>query len=174
MLEEPDPLRTALNWDVAIQIERAVAKFEVAWRKGSLTEIEWVLRQNTTVPARELFCALLETELELRRLNGETPDPARWTERFPQWSLETERILAQSLPGETHAENRTNPLPRIGAEFGRYRILREVGRGAMGIVFQAEVLVGDVAEHESGSADNPCTRSQARFRDNRNQPICQA
>ncbi len=144
MLEETAQQRTALNWDVALQIERAAAEFEAAWRQGRPHEIAEVLQQNSAIPARELFCALAETELELRRLDGEMPDAVKWSERFPQWNREIEAIV-RSIESESSTEARISPILQAGAEFGRYRILKEIGRGAMGIVFQAEVIVSDTA-----------------------------
>lgn len=140
MSEQPEQLRPALNWDVALQIERAVSEFEASWRKGGSTEIEQVLERHSSVPARELFCALLETELELRQLNREAPSPQKWEERFPQWHPEIGLIFTQSQSVELLTESNFSPLPKAGGEFGRYRIRREVGRGAMGVVFEAEMI----------------------------------
>jgi serine/threonine protein kinase/formylglycine-generating enzyme required for sulfatase activity len=121
------------------------------------------------------FTALLKAELEcLATRSQSAPDTAQWESRFPQYTELIKKITPQStrtLPAPPSPPTRTSQkqhpdneqrLP-IPAAIGKYKVTRELGRGAFGIVYLAKdpQLDIDVAVKIPHSPSAATTKNQS-------------
>jgi serine/threonine protein kinase/tetratricopeptide (TPR) repeat protein len=101
----------------------------------------------TAEAALESLVARVVDEFLERQRRGEQPDPAEYAARYPQATAVLREVLAalrliglSSAPGPGGASG--PPLAEgAGADtLGDFRLIREIGRGGMGIVYEAEQL----------------------------------
>jgi serine/threonine-protein kinase len=99
---------------------------------------------NTTASERDPFEAVAEDFLSRWRA-GEEPSVLEYVERYPELANQIRELFpalvlmekhrpADKAPADTAETWRSATVP---AELGEYRLLREVGRGGMGVVYEA-------------------------------------
>jgi serine/threonine protein kinase len=124
--------------------------------EGRPVRLEWYLEAFPELGTVETISPeLILAEYEVRRRTGDSADLAKLLERFPHQAEELRRLIAQQVEqstslsvlgrlGEMIAKARFNPLslargakaaPTLTRRFGRYRIIKELGRGSMGAVY---------------------------------------
>jgi hypothetical protein len=147
--------RPALVEMVKIDLERR-------WRRGQRVKLESYVKMLPELGALDgLPADFLLAEYEARRECGAPVDLAEFARRFPRQADELSLLVGRSRdqddgrtsldtagPGDHGTDPRDSPTPPppsrrapdpdpLPERIGRYRILRELGRGAMGAVYLA-------------------------------------
>jgi serine/threonine protein kinase len=140
--------------NVFAQIEAICSKFRRDWKSGARPSIEGCLEGVSAEAQGNLFRNLLHIELDARRRAAEQPMSDAYLRRFPTFARlirqeffeSTMMSLAEANAapgpgGAVKAEDLTTSfsIPSAG-RLGEYRLLRELGRGGFGVVYEAKHL----------------------------------
>src|SRR5262245_48367589 len=99
-----------------------------------------------TVPESRDYGLLekLADEFAERHRRGERPTVEEYAERYPALAADLRELLPAMVElekvQEVMAPEAPTPPPDGERLFGDFRLLREIGRGGMGIVYEAEQL----------------------------------
>jgi eukaryotic-like serine/threonine-protein kinase len=131
------------------QIIDACAELEKRHDSGDYCQAEEYLKRYPSISHTiSSVLELIYAEYRARRRTGKEGLPAEWYARFPQWQDELRRLFEVDsaleganpslLPDQASAPSQTQ-APTAGATcFGRYSMVRLIGRGAMGVVYEVE------------------------------------
>ena len=122
------------------QVESLCFKFHAELAAGKQPRIEAYLNETPSGSREMLLRNLLLCEYRYSQQNGESLDVEQYVDRFPEFASSARCMLAETITRDvdpdTGVTKATAPFP-VAGRLGEYELVREIGRGGMGAVYEA-------------------------------------
>ncbi len=137
--------------DLLRRIDNISIAFELQWEQAEKPRLEEYLQRIEPEGREPLFSELLHIEIKARRRRHEVPTIDEYTEHFAQFRRAIKDIFADCDTPPSHrlseseefssiSHSARSDVPRYDnlPSVAGYRLLRVLGRGAMGVVYLAQ------------------------------------
>jgi hypothetical protein len=124
------------------QVVSLCEDFTGEWTPGQRPSIPFYLVRAGDEARATLLRNLLVNEIQRRRLLGESPRAEEYIEQLPGYAALVRKVFLESTAagsgsGTEPAAATPDSRPPAASRLGDYRLVRELGRGGMGVVFEA-------------------------------------
>jgi formylglycine-generating enzyme required for sulfatase activity/serine/threonine protein kinase len=126
------------SWRLPALAEMVKIDLERQWQRGRQVSLESYLKEFPELGSPgDVSADLIQAEYEVRRQFGAPASVEDYCRRFPHQAAELARLLTETKAPSAVERPREMPRP-LPERFGRYRIIKRLGQGAMGSVYLAE------------------------------------
>ncbi len=112
-------------------VEQVCDRFETAWKAGERPRLEAYIEQVDETARTPLLRELVSIDWEYRIRTGDVASASDYEARFPSLGALLEKI---GIEVASATSSRAGQPQR----FAQYKVVRELGRGGMGVVYEAE------------------------------------
>lgn len=133
-----NPAYRSLSDQQLAEIDELCDRFDQELVNGDDPRIETFLTRVPEAAQERLLAELLAMELEYRAQQGENLEQEEYFQRFPQRGGVIAGLFARDVATQVPGSDSSSIQDENPPELANFRLIKEIGRGGMGVVWMAE------------------------------------